>query len=132
MYRINKDFVLVFLIIVLLWCIFRSYKQTEAFDGASSEFLPVGADRYGLRGDLLNRSSIDNWYASNNRQIMLNNGEGEMWQANGTPPSFGIKDCRKVKCPINGEYDHQDTCWKCGSDCQDKITIPDMHPHVKI
>lgn len=131
MAKINKEIVLVFLIIVLLWFLIRPYYH-ENFDATTSEFNPVGCTRYGLRGDKLRRSSIYNWYISPNRQIMLTDGNGEMWQANGTPPSFGINGCRKVKCPNNGEYDSMDTCWKCGNDCPVKMIIPDLQPHVKI
>lgn len=142
MYKINGEIVLIILIIVLLvWLIYSRYHNKNAFfnhaekfssqDGV--EFMPVGSgDRYGLRGDKLRRSNIDNWYMLPNRQIMLSDSTGEMWQANGTPPSFGIKDCRIVTCPNNGEYDEMDTCWKCGNDCQPKMKIPDLTPHVKI
>ena len=129
--HINKNIVLVFLVIVLLWVLFRPYTvSAESFDASTSEFVPVGEQRYGLRGDPLRASSIDNWYISPNRQIMLSDSSGEMWQANGTPPSFGIKDCRKVACPHNGEYDKNDTCWKCGNDCPTKARLPDLWPHV--
>ena len=128
MSRINKNIVLVFLIIVLLWVLLRPY--TESFSSDTTEFVPVGEQRYGLRGDPLRASSIDNWYMSPNRQIMLSDSSGEMWQANGTPPSFGIKGCRKVNCPHNGEYDKNDTCWKCGNDCPTKTPLPELWPHV--
>ena len=137
---LNKKIILIFLIIVLLvWIMYptsthngsETFTSDEQYDVMPSlESLTSG--RYGLRGDKLRRSSIYNWYMSPDRQIMLNDSSGEMWQANGTPPSFGIKDCRVVKCPINGEYDNLDTCWKCGNDCQTKMIIPDMQPHVKI
>lgn len=131
MANFNKGIILVFLVIVLLWWIIRPI-GLESFSSDGYEFMPVGSDRYGLRGDKLRQSSIYNWYISPNRQIMLSDSSGEMWQANGTPPSYGMKDCRMVKCPDNGEYDGMDTCWKCGNDCPTKMIIPDLHPHVKI
>lgn len=133
----NRNVVIVFLVIVLLWLIIRSMypskgKSTESFNADGTEFPPVGCPRYGLRGDKLRSSDIANWYIRPDRQIRLNHSSGEMWQANRTPTQDGIKGCYKVRCPINDEYDSLDTCWKCGSDCLQKMKIPDIHPHVPV
>ena len=124
----NNDLLLVFLIIILVWFFFKS--RTEKFDASTLAFVPVGYDRYGLRGDLLRRSSIDNIYISPNRHIALHAGGGQMWESNTPPPQDGMIGCKKTGCPTNtNEYDQRDTCWSCPTQYRPK-PIPDIHPHV--
>lgn len=126
----RREMLFVFLAILLIWFIMRP-NSNEAFDASGSEFLPVGRDRYGLRGDLLRRSDISRLYLNPNRQIRINPSSGWMYASNKTPCEEGINGCKKVNCPCNtNEYDGQDTCWNCGSAYPDPMVIPDIHPHV--
>lgn len=127
MIKINKEVVVIFLIVVLaLWVMWPFF---EGFDASGSEFVPVGADRYGLRGEPLRRSSIEKYFIRPDRRIRLSQSGGEMWEGNNDPASEGMKDCKKVPCPANG-YDNIDTCYKCGNPCPDKFVVPYIHPHV--
>ncbi len=73
--------------------------RTEGFDKSGREFVPVGAKRYGLRGDLLKQIDIKKFYGSPDRQILLSDSGGEIWDSSYTPAQQGIKKCKKVKCP---------------------------------
>ncbi len=110
----NKEIiVIVLLIVIAIWGIYPLLGNFEGFNADSTEFVPVGSERYGLRGDPIRRSSIDNYFISNNRQITLSQAGGEMWESNRSPTAQGFSDCVSVKCPGN-KYDSQDTCWQCG------------------
>ncbi len=127
--KLNKDIVFVFLIIVLLWWIIKPVSEV-AFNPGTYEFVPIGSERYGLRGDKLKRSDISNLYMSPERNIRLSHSTGEMWESEYTPESEGIAGCRKVQCPTNHNgYDSLDTCWKCGNECPQRTKIPYIHPH---
>lgn len=129
MIKINKEVVALFLLVILaIWVIYPFF---ENFDVTTSEFVPEGADRYGLRGDLLRRSSIKKYFIRPDRNIRLSHSDGEMWESNNPPALEGNKDCVKVACPSNDGYDNLDTCWKCGSQCREKMRIPDIWPHTK-
>lgn len=125
----TKDTIIVFVIIILaLWVLYPIF---EGFDASGREFVPVGALRYGLRGEPLRAESIRKNFIRPDRQIRLSESNSEMWESNDSPGSEGMKGCRKVKCPQNDGYDNTDTCWKCGKNCLDPIRIPDIWPHVK-
>jgi hypothetical protein len=124
----EKEYIIGFIILLVVIWIF--YPYFERFDATGTEFVPVGGDRYGLRGELLRRSSIENWYIRPDRRIRLSHSGGEMWESNYDPSVQGIKDCHKVPCPSNG-FDSMDVCWKCGDSCPKKMVIPDVHPHSK-
>lgn len=132
MQKINKGVVVVFLIAVLaLWVL---YPLFENFDANGSEFVPIGHERYGLRGDLLRRSDIRKNFIRPDRQIRLSHSNGEMWESNYSPENENIHGCQKVDCPMPNGYDNMDTCWKCeGHDrCPKPMAIPDIGLHVKI
>ena len=125
----NKETIIVIIVIILvLWVL---YPLFEGFDASGREFVPIGCQRYGLRGEPLRTSDIANTFIRPDRQIRLSNTDGEMWESNYPPSAEGIKNCRKVKCPQNDGYDNLDTCWKCGKNCLEPIKIPDIWPHVK-
>ena len=125
--NINKEIVAIFLLIILaIWVI---YPLMEGFDSTTTEFVPVGSERYGLRGDLLRRSNIEKYFIRPDRRIRLSHSGGEMWESNNDPMTEGIKGCKAVPCPANG-YDNIDTCYQCGNSCPEKMIIPDIHPHV--
>lgn len=132
MIQINKGVVVIFLIVILLlWLVYPMF-GFELFDSTTSEFVPVGYPRYGLRGEPLRRSSILKYFIRPDRNIRLSQSSGEMWESNNSPAKEGIKGCRKVPCPMYHDgYDKQDTCWQCGSDCPQKMKIPEIWPHVK-
>jgi len=130
MIKINKEVVVIFLLIILvIWVVYPFF---ETFDVTGTEFVAEGGDRYGLRGDLLRRSDIARTFIRPDRNVMLSHSSGEMWESNNTPAQDGLKDCRKVPCPDNDGYDNLDTCWKCGNECRPKMEMPDLWPHVKI
>lgn len=127
--------IIVFVVILFfLWIMFpcNTNQMSEPFDSTDTEVMAVGQPRYGLRGDLLDRSCILKYYMSPNRQVLLNNYESEIYTSNYSPVEQGRKDCKKVPCPTYGDgYDSRDTCWTCGSGKPEKMVIPDIHPHVK-
>ncbi|QKF94327.1 hypothetical protein QKU48_gp0869 [Fadolivirus algeromassiliense] len=129
MIKINKEVVALFLLVILaIWVIYPFF---ENFDVTGTEFVSEGSDRYGLRGDLLRRSSIKKYFIRPDRNIRLSHSTGEMWESNNPPGMEGVKDCVKVPCPSNDGYDGLDTCWKCGNQCREKMPMPDIWPHVK-
>lgn len=111
--RNTEIIVIVLLIVIAIWGIYPLLEKFEGFNSDVTEFVPVGEQRYGLRGEPLKRNSIDNYFRSDNRQIVLSQAGGEMWQSNVNPTSQGFTDCAPVKCPGN-KYDNDDTCWQCG------------------
>ena len=127
MAEINKNLLFVFLLIVFLWWVFGP--RMEGFDSNSMEFVPLGVDRYGLRGDKLRRSSIDKYFYSPNRKVRLSHSNAWMYQGHQSPTGEGVPGCYQVPCPQNGGYDNLDTCWKCGSQCPTAMKIPAIHPH---
>jgi len=134
MNQINKEVILIILVVILLvWLVFPMvFPGSELFDVTTSEFVPVGYPRYGLRGEPLRRSSILKYFIRPDRNVRLSHSTGEMWVSNKSPTDEGIKDCRQVPCPLYHDgYDKLDTCWKCGSECRQKMKIPDIWPHVK-
>lgn len=124
----NKELIVLFLAIALIWYLMT--RKSEAFDETGSEFVPVGQERYGIRGDLLSRSSIANNYLSPNRNIVLNPSTGQMYTSNNPPTMQGHPNCKQTKCPSNlNDYDATDTCHTCGTGCPTLMKIPDIHPH---
>jgi hypothetical protein len=127
--EINKEVIVIFLLILLaLWVI---YPFIEGFDAAGGEFLPVGAPKYGLRGDLLRQTSWLNHFLRPDRRIRISLSGGDMWESNTSPKAQGIKDCKRIACPPTPSkgYDNIDQCWQCGTNCRDKLPVPDMWPH---
>ncbi len=87
----------------------------EYFDKNTVEFVALGEERYGLRGDLLRRSDIARLYMRPDRHIRLNDTSGMMYESNFKPAEEGKKGCKKTQCPEHtDEYDQLDTCWNCG------------------
>lgn len=129
METVVKIVLLVLLALLIIWMIVPYF---EGFDVTASEFVPEGAARYGLRGDLLRRRNISGSYINPNRNIRLTNSGGQMWESNTTPCQQGMNGCRKVPCPENDGYDNSDSCWKCGNECRQPFKVPDLWPHVKV
>ena len=126
--EVRREFLIVFLIVVFLWWIMN---RSEGFGSDTNEFIPVGHERYGLRGDRLRRSDISRLYLNPNRHMRLNPTSGLMYKSNKTPCEEGHAGCSKVNCPCNtNEYDKLDTCWNCGNADYEKMVIPPIHPHV--
>jgi len=128
MLKLNENLILIFLVILFLWWLL-GFKM-EMFDKTTTEFVPVGEERYGLRGDLLRSSNIDKYYIRPDRKIRLNNSHNWMYASNYTPAQENIKGCKVEKCPTNtNEYDNLDTCYQCASAYQTPMKIPDIYPH---
>src|SRR3990172_10896698 len=105
----NNIVIAIIVIILVVWVI---YPYFEGFHAAEYALSPLGHPQYGLRGDRLRTSSIDNFYISPQREIRLSQSNGEMWESDYSPMEQGMQGCYKVECPSIG-YDEQDTCWKC-------------------
>jgi len=121
--------VVILIVVLVMWVIRPLFDKSNKQNMMQMAYVPIGYEQYGLRGELLNVSSIDKYFMLPERQIRLHHSGGEMWASNNSPMSENIKDCNKVPCPANG-YDSLDTCYKCGSSHQDKMKIPDLHSHV--
>lgn len=124
---VRDNIQLIILVIILLW--YMNPSMFEPFGENTLEFLPVGRDRYGLRGDLLRRSDIRNNYIDVNRQVRLHPSSGDMYASSATPEEEGIEGCTKVDCPCNTDGYKGDACWSCGSMDQEPWKIPAMHSH---
>ena len=126
--QVREEIVIVFLVVLFIWWMTT---KSEGFNSLTNEFIPVGHDRYGLRGDKLRRSDIANLYLNPERNMRLNPSSGLMYSSNKTPCQEGHAGCQKVDCPCNtNEYDEQDTCWNCGNAEYSPMKIPPIHPHV--
>jgi hypothetical protein len=122
----TNQIVFLLIIIIGLWVL---YPYFEGFDITTTEFVPVGAPRHGLRGDLLKQHWIGQDFRSDYRQVLLSDSNGEMWESDYSPAQQGIQGCGTVPCPVNG-YDKMDTCYKCKS----SPPVPQSYsiwPHVK-
>ena len=87
MVELNKELIFAFLLVIFLWWLMGP--KSEAFGPNSQEFLPLGSeDRYGLRGDLLRRSSIDKLYYPSDRNIRLHQTSNWMYQGYSDDPSY--------------------------------------------
>ena len=123
---INKEYILIFLIVVL--AIWVTYPYFEGFDATGREFVDVGEVRYGLRGDKIRRVPIQKYFIRPDRNIRLSQSNGMMWESNNTPAQDGIKGCSKTQCPTNSnEFDSMDTCWSCGNKCPVDIQVPGIN-----
>ena len=127
----TKVIIVFAVILFVMWIMFpRRVGSAEGFDVTGTEFVGLGQMQYDMRGDPVKRSCILRTYQKPNRQIRLNMYGAEMYASDYSPPQEGKRDCRKVNCPTNADYDDMDTCWTCGSMKNDRMTIPDIHPHV--
>ena len=125
----SKEMLIVFFAILLVWFIMKSGK--EGFDATNTEFVPVGRDRYGLRGDLLRRSDIARIYLRPDRHMRLHHTSGQMYPSDRTPCEEGIAGCKSGPCPCKRDaYDSTDTCWTCTDGNYLQQQIPPIHPHV--
>lgn len=130
----EKELIFVFLIILLLWLLIKPNRDNtnnnEGFDAKTVEFVPVGNDRYGLRGEKLDTYDIADLYIGPERKIALHPSSEIMWVSDFSPEEELISNCTNVSCPTNeNDFDNLDTCYQCG-DFKTPITnIPYIHPH---
>nr|QBK89396.1 MAG: hypothetical protein LCMiAC02_04910 [Mimivirus LCMiAC02] len=109
----NEIILIVAICLIVFWFI---YQSKEGFDKNTVMFPPVGAVRYGLRGDRRRRRHIANWYIRPDRHIRLNHTNNPMWESDTSPVDEGMRGCKQVPCPLNtNEYDESDKCWTCGN-----------------
>ena len=110
----NEIILIIAICLILFWFI---YQKKEGFDKDTVMFVPVGARRYGLRGDRLRRSHIARTYIRPDRHIRLSQTNNPMWESDTSPVEQGMIGCRQTPCPVNtNEYDASDKCWVCGDD----------------
>lgn len=121
----TRNVALVLLVILAIWVVYPwVIGRPERFDANMREFVPVGSDRYGLRGNLIKWTPIDKYYIEADQDVRLSQSGGEMWVSNSPPQG---KNCAKVTCP--DWYDRLDQCWQCEPKPL-KFAIPDIAPHV--
>ncbi len=125
----NKKMILVLVLLVAAWWFMT--RSSEGFDGTTSEFVPVGDDRYGLRGDMLRRSDISRLYIRPDRQVRLHHTNNPMYESNFSPEGEGPKSCRISQCPSGTEYDATDRCYTCEDMSVPRTLVPFIHPHTK-
>lgn len=122
----------ILIVLILIALIFMmGSKMYEGFDSTGTEFVPYGAPRYGLRGDLLHTRDISTNYIPKDRLIKLNHGGGMMWEADGKITS--TEGCDPVPCPSNtGYYGEGDKCVMCNTGPEKRMEMPGFNYHAKI
>ncbi|ARF09606.1 hypothetical protein Indivirus_1_229 [Indivirus ILV1] len=121
----TRNVAIVLLVVLAIWVVYPWVMgKPEKFDSDMREFVPVGSDRYGLRGNLLHRVPIDKYYVKPDQNVVLSQSGGEMWVSNVVPQT---ENCSKVQCP--SWYDNLDQCWQCQTK-EHLVIIPDVAPHV--
>jgi hypothetical protein len=126
--RINKQIVLIFLLVILaIWVVYPFIRKPESFNADGTEFVCEGCRRHGLRGDPLKQSSILKYYIRPDPHVMLNNAGGEMWISDNSPVEQGIQGCQRAPCPTG--YDNLDQCWQCSDAAQPRMESPEIWPH---
>jgi hypothetical protein len=107
---------------ILFACVLTTYcKQIEGFSDDMRTFVPVGEQRYGLRGNLLRTRPRTDYYIRPDRHIRLSDSGAEMYESNYSPVEEGATGCVRVQCPrlndstpeVWSGYDEQDQCWNC-------------------
>lgn len=128
--QFTKEMLIIFLVIVFLWWVLKP--KSEMFGPNGRVFVPVGHDRYGLRGDLIRRVDFnDKVYIGQDRQNRLHHTGGLMYESDYSPEEEGLKGCNKTQCPCGpNDYTANDTCWQCDDGVPLPMKIPDVHPHV--
>ena len=68
----NQRNILIFVIVALLLIfLLKPFNMSEMFDASTTTFVPVGEDRYGLRGDLLDGEPIETNYLAEDHMVNL-------------------------------------------------------------
>lgn len=118
MININNEIMLVFLAVIFIWFMFNQFKnKNEGFDDQTVMFVPVGEQRYGLRGEPLRSYDIKENYISANRHLAMHPSGNVMWTSNNAPEEEKITGCNQVQCQNFGvvnDFDNLDTCHQCG------------------
>lgn len=101
--------VILLLALIIVWW-FMS--RREKFNQNTTEFVSVGSERYGLRGDLLHRRPIEDYFIGQPiRNHRFNESGGVMTTASNPPSACG---CNQIPCPHQGgAFDELDHCWQC-------------------
>jgi hypothetical protein len=108
----NCDILAIFLFALILFWVIVSF-GSEGFSADGTEFLPVGQQRYGLRGEPIHSRPISDYYIRPDRNIRLDPSGGLMYESNFPPmKEHSAHNCDKMNCPTVG-YDSTDTCWSC-------------------
>lgn len=116
----NKENMFVKFIIVIASCALLCYVlmgKRERFGPNGREFVKVGAQRFGLRGDKTTGRDISLSYYDNDRNFAMHPTGNPMWINDITPFEEGHKNCKQqIDCHKHvNEYGESDACFKCGS-----------------
>jgi len=118
----------VILLILVLYVLWRLLFSREFFDSSTTEFVPEGDARYGLRGNLLNTKSIQTLFYPADRNVRISNAGADMYQTLNVPESQSNQKCNKMACPTNADFNCLDTCYSCPS--KPFVSgIPYIHSH---
>ena len=124
--EINRNVVLIAVIVLIgVYIIMRS----EGFDASGQEFLPVGSQRYGLRGEPLSSHSARMNYLPCTSHIMLNHAGGMVYEAATSPLEQGKNGCVKTACPFDSLEFAGNMCWSCDNGDTAKIPYHAITPH---
>ncbi len=127
----NEILTILLVLIVVALIFMMASNMYEGFDSNTTEFVPVGAPRHGLRGDRLYTHDISANFLPENRLIRLSHSGGQMWEADGTVS--GQKGCKSVPCPHGTDfYSKGDTCMTCDDGSVDRMEMPGFNYHAKI
>lgn len=106
--RSNQNMLILFLLILLVWYFLSPCRGgEESFDPTATEFMPIGAQRYDLRGYPIRRSNYNDVVHPANNNVILSNSCSDMYKSS-SPPGAGFN---QVPCPPINAYEG-DTCWK--------------------
>lgn len=99
--------------LLLAYFLYFWYSSKELFNADGTTVVPLDEPDYGLRGDLLERRPISDYFIRNDRQIRLNDSGGMDFEGNFRPTKEHERNCKRAPCPGGDGYDKEDNCWRC-------------------
>ena len=127
----DETLTIILALIVVALIFMMASNMYEGFSADTTEFVPVGAVRHGLRGDRLYTRDISTNFLPTGRLIRLNHAGGLMWEADGRVTS--AEGCMKVPCPHGTHfYSQEDTCVMCHDGSSKRMRQPSFNYHAKI
>ena len=124
--EMNRNLVLLIVIVCIGLYIIMS---SEGFDASGQEFVPVGQQRYGLRGEPIESHSARMNYLPCSTHMVLNHAGGLMYEAATSPLEQGKNGCIKTACPYNSYEFQGNMCWKCDDGEPARLGCNVLTPH---